>query len=635
MNVRVWVSLSLFAFAMANASRAGETPAWGDPMAWTPPAHAALFVERIAIAEYPRRLVLARARAAQLLEERATLPLRGLIATNVTFDSQADKDGMEAGDILLKLDDAALLQSEDAQTFRTQITQTLSYYSVKNGARQMQVQPGKIGVKFTVFNRENPLLIDGDTNDPRWADELHVAGLVYEEDPDFAETTLARALSSGMPRNEQLELVAARLALAAYHYEQAMGIAHQALPGAAQSAPEFGEIFFQAAISDYKLEAALEFARLSSDPDIQRHIPDLVRLVAEHKALPDDIRLAPPPSARAAKLFPEDLMLRAEMLAPSKSEEPEHKNDRNPLREVRESHLTEVCALRPWHYGAAGARYDYFAFLPAAKNAHFSCVFTIKPSDNIHTKYERAASFTLFNYKPDAEKTTDAQIPWGSKVAGIKLYPNRTAPVTFLHSFKVFGFDGKFHPFLDDPDQAHRLDLYAMGHRAEIHVDGQRVLYAPFDSGENGLGMKIWYGGAAGELRNVVFCDMLTPEERKARVDPEINTAYRFGWTRLHRMVQWAAPEAVTELLTLGANPNLSDADGQTALMLAIKNNRLDIAKLLLERGAHPEKSDKRGRNAYALAIDMGFKDIADHLLKLNPNLGKSAQPPKPPQEDF
>ncbi|HLX64808.1 MAG TPA: ankyrin repeat domain-containing protein, partial [Planctomycetota bacterium] len=631
MNVRVLGLVLLLARLLPGAARGGETAAEGDPMAWAPDANAALFIERIAIADYPRRLMLARARANQLIEERANLPVRGLIVRSVAFDGQADRIGVEAGDILLKLDESNLLKPEDVQTYRTQAPQTLTFFSRKNGARQMPVQAGKIGVKFDVFERDNPLLIEADRADPRWADELRAAGLVFEEDGDFAETALARALASGLPRNEQLELAAARLALGGCHFEQAINIAQRALSRGAQNAPEFYELFFQAAISDYKLDAALNCARESSNPELEKHIGELKRLVAEHEALPDELRLAPAPSARAATLFPDDLTLRAEMLAPLKSEEPEHRNDVIPLREVRESHLTELCALRPWRYSAPGARYDYFAFLPAAKNAHFSCVFTAGPSDNLHTKYERAIAFSFFDYKPDAEKSTDAQIRSSSKVAGVEFYPNRASPVTFLHSNKVFAFEGKLPPFLDDPEQEHRLDLYAMGRRIEILVDGKRVLYAPFNGGENGVGMKFWYGGAAGDLRNVAFSDLLTEDERKARVDPDVNKTYRFGWTRLHRMVQRAPPEAVAELLAHGADLKLADEEGLTALLLAVKSKRLDMVKLLLERGADVEKFDKRGRNAYALARELGFKEIADYLLKLNPNLGKGVRPPKPP----
>jgi len=64
------------------------------------------------------------------------------------------------------------------------------------------------------------------------------------------------------------------------------------------------------------------------------------------------------------------------------------------------------------------------------------------------------------------------------------------------------------------------------------------------------------------------------------------------GTTALMNMAIWNSEEAVKLLLSEGANPNLQDSEGWTALILAVRNglspNSLAIVKLLLLAGANP-----------------------------------------------
>jgi ankyrin repeat protein len=55
-------------------------------------------------------------------------------------------------------------------------------------------------------------------------------------------------------------------------------------------------------------------------------------------------------------------------------------------------------------------------------------------------------------------------------------------------------------------------------------------------------------------------------------------------------------------LLEHGADPNLRNYDGVTALHNAVYENQLDIVALLLEAGADPNIKDRFGNTAYDLA---------------------------------
>jgi ankyrin repeat protein len=59
-------------------------------------------------------------------------------------------------------------------------------------------------------------------------------------------------------------------------------------------------------------------------------------------------------------------------------------------------------------------------------------------------------------------------------------------------------------------------------------------------------------------------------------------------------------------LLERGADPNIGNLDGVTALHNAVYENQLDIVALLLDAGADPNIKDQIGNTAYDLALKSG-----------------------------
>ena len=79
----------------------------------------------------------------------------------------------------------------------------------------------------------------------------------------------------------------------------------------------------------------------------------------------------------------------------------------------------------------------------------------------------------------------------------------------------------------------------------------------------------------------------------------------RGSWTPLMFAAQRGAVSAARVLIDRGADVDLQDPDGTTALVLAIINAHYDVAALLLERGSNPNIADTSGMAALYAAVDM------------------------------
>ena len=77
------------------------------------------------------------------------------------------------------------------------------------------------------------------------------------------------------------------------------------------------------------------------------------------------------------------------------------------------------------------------------------------------------------------------------------------------------------------------------------------------------------------------------------------------GMTALHLAARENAREGARALIEAGADLNLTDPDGTSALVMAIINRHNDVAALLIEKGADPNVADAAGMTALYAAVDM------------------------------
>uniref|UniRef100_A0A8C1MDG9 Ankyrin repeat domain 52a n=1 Tax=Cyprinus carpio TaxID=7962 RepID=A0A8C1MDG9_CYPCA len=98
-------------------------------------------------------------------------------------------------------------------------------------------------------------------------------------------------------------------------------------------------------------------------------------------------------------------------------------------------------------------------------------------------------------------------------------------------------------------------------------------------------------------------------------------TEHRTKWGPLHVAAANSHSECLRMLLCSegGADlVNVTDAEGQTPLMLAVLGGHTDCVHLLLERGACPDMRDRRGRTALHRGAVMGREDCITALLSHN-----------------
>ncbi|SHG72408.1 hypothetical protein SAMN05443549_10643 [Flavobacterium fluvii] len=72
--------------------------------------------------------------------------------------------------------------------------------------------------------------------------------------------------------------------------------------------------------------------------------------------------------------------------------------------------------------------------------------------------------------------------------------------------------------------------------------------------------------------------------------------------------------EIVLALLEKNANPNLTDANGTTALIYAVQFKNADVIKLLLSHKADKSKIDNKGKTAFEYAVFSNDDEIINLL---------------------
>ena len=95
------------------------------------------------------------------------------------------------------------------------------------------------------------------------------------------------------------------------------------------------------------------------------------------------------------------------------------------------------------------------------------------------------------------------------------------------------------------------------------------------------------------------------PAVARKFVEAEARQNKVVGGSRIPILIQATSGglfRAMAGLLKAGASPNVQDANGNTPLIIAIKQGSLERVQVLLEAGADPQVGDRYGQTALGIA---------------------------------
>ncbi len=207
----------------------------------------------------------------------------GLLITAVTPGSQADRLGIVPGSRVIALDDLYIPTHDYIAYYhlRRDRQQRLTVWIAGLGEKTVTIEPGLIGVTWETRPWQAALTyLHGTGRAPACDDDMLVACLA-EQDVDLRETALARVLA-GKVHPPPWYSLAARVASARGHYEDAIRYAHLALAEESDRSATFRSctLIVNAALAcDDLAEARVMMDRYGVGPQAAAYLGGLLELL--------------------------------------------------------------------------------------------------------------------------------------------------------------------------------------------------------------------------------------------------------------------------------------------------------------------------------------------------------------------
>jgi hypothetical protein len=592
-----WLLFALTALPAAAAD-AGAIDDPKDPMYWKPPKERPALREVLTGAAYEKRF----AGAVKALDlpalEKSRDPDRATRVTGISKGGTAERLGIAVGDFVLELDGTPIKDLWQFNALRNKENQLLVWQTAAGERKEGEIQPGKIGIRSVIHDRPELRYLRGKGRDARWDREVVVALARSGTDPDLAETCLARAVAAGY-KSDTLDHAALTIEFDQARYGAVMDRAWLMLEADPKDR-DAALLFASAASFSYKLPAARRM--LDRFPDLGTFMTPnramLDRLIGEHRALPAERRLAPPPSETAGRKLRDDVLLRADIYAPVK-----------PKRLPKDPFDSHALA----HYaGTRGAMIQQFG--PSVENLEFRLVFSLRDRLKEDRGMNRNLGLGLFDL--DDDNTTR----WIRAHRLLWLQFTAERKVHVRHADRAgFGYDERRFPGPRagfDLESENDLRILADAGRLEVFLNGRRIFYGPILKGDDKLFHQFLLCSLEINATRYELFELIDPDDTEAPAFRDVNKKYLRGQTRLHRAAACGPAADIPIWLARGADPDAKDREGRTPLMMAALRGRAEVVKLLLEKGADAGITDKKGKTALDHAKAEKRKAVVEVLQK-------------------
>jgi hypothetical protein len=464
-----------------------------DPIDWTKPAQVPGFREQVTGDEFKRQFDKAAAQIDIGALEKSKRTHAGSRIVMIKPDSQGEHLRLHLGDTIVSVNGK---QSWDEDLDRRgEVQETMTYLTKEGDIRNVEIEPGLLGVGCIFEWSPEMLYIRGDRRDSRWDKLVLVAILARNSNPDLAETALHQAVSAGYKPDLLTAGIAAEIALEQGRPEAAADFAYEAREAdPTLPAQVYPQLLYRVAVANYKLDAAVH---ILSDyyGALPARAKTLNRLIAMHRARLDAERRVPPPSELVGKMRHVDLFPRMSATDPAMAD-----------------WVKQVAAHGPpFDLIVPTAQYTAIGFQPkpAVRDVEVVARFTCRASDAADSEYGKILEIGLFQGAPAA---SDDLFSGGGNppllVAGIS---PKERNVNFSHSGSP-GTRIYYHDPLvrADGSQLIELRLLRIDGQAEMFINRRRVLYVPVDQKQENVGLLMKAVGVTAEVKEF-HVDELVP----------------------------------------------------------------------------------------------------------------------------
>ncbi len=566
-----------------------------DPMYWIPPKGKPAPRTVLAEEAFAPRFAAALKELDLAALEKSREPDRAVRVVGVTRGGTADRLGIVFGDLILEVDGTPVTTPRQFNALRKKEPQLLAWQTAAGTRKEGDIQPGKIGIRSVSYDRPELRYLRGKNRNARWDREMVVALARYGRDPDLAETCLARAAAAGCT-GPVMDRAVLDVSYAQARYDAVMDQAWLMLQADPKSF-DIAHLFANAALYSYKLPAACmmleRFPEMTPSLLTQRSVME--QLINEHRALPPERRLAPPPSETARNKLRDDLLLRAKPYGPP--------GGRPHLpKDPFETHKMNFDSGLIMTFGPPLDSLEI--------QLDFALHSRVLDEEENHLKEFRVrvgqydGDDPVRGYKSHNVLTITFTVWRGITLQFAKipsLYDEQTCPAP-LAGFTLGG------------DNV--LRIIADAGRLEAFLNGRRLFYGPLLQGDRQLFEQYRVSDTETRITRLVAFELVDPDDTKAPSFRDINKAYLGGQTRLHRAVDVGPAEDIPRWLAHGADPNAKDGQGLTPLMIAAQRGREDVVAHLLGKGADVNATDKKGKTAVDHAKANGKNAVVELLQK-------------------